>query len=553
MWIPKLQDLGFLAGMSSAVMAAAHADELTLLAKANRTLTPEIVRQVEKKLQGVCDYSDNPSFKKGNIPGGADPARHVLYTLQKMQVKAPSLVGLDKIRVIQSPANGDIKPGRLIGADESLTQTYSFYYTPKPGFLGEDRAVFEVDINGQKIRVGYVFHVGINEDMVCPLVSERDSNSNVTIQVPLDNRFLDQTEAVAMDTNLESWLALSQLQSYVAGLTGSSLDEMLNALFSDGSQAGGLINGVIIGGSSGKTNTYPNIRTVLNKLGFEYKSPAVKTLPSLQNFGPHYHHFHVYLQAPKAEKLGTNLLVATPTDALNLVANTAGRPLNVGLVRQIENRLSARCTTAQSDTKDYSTGYRPGNLSPDAHVLGQLKKLRIQAPSEIGFKDITLLVAPKHGTVKKVEVSPGNGYFDYIPNKRFAGEDKAVFEVLVNGYKIRVGYTIKVFADNNPNNPGNDCDDELDAYASNTPSDSMGISITLDNSFLNQTEVAAMDTNLESWLALSQLQSYVAGLTGSTFDFVDSTGQSISRTYSMQSTDSPHIAFFDNGNKASPS
>lgn len=233
MWIPNLQALSFLVGMTSTVMAAeplstAQVDESTLLAKATRKLTPGIARQVEKRLSAVCDYSDNPSFGIGNILGGANPGRNVAYVLEKLGVAAPHKIAADQIRIVQNPANGTLNPLRMVDLSigEGWPETMIYRYTPNPGFLGKDHALFEVEIDGQKIRVGYDFIVGINQDSDCPGDKETqlEDSPKTTIQVTLDNRFLDQTEGAGVDANLESWLAFTQLQNYVAGLSGSTFD-----------------------------------------------------------------------------------------------------------------------------------------------------------------------------------------------------------------------------------------------------------------------------------------------------------------------------------------
>ena len=61
----------------------------------------------------------------------------------------------------------------MVDVDEGWPETMIYEYTPDKGFLGEDRAVFEVEVEGYKIRVGYVFKVSkmLNQDTECPETS----------------------------------------------------------------------------------------------------------------------------------------------------------------------------------------------------------------------------------------------------------------------------------------------------------------------------------------------------------------------------------------------
>ena len=71
----------------------------------------------------------------------------------------PVTLGTSTTRVLQQPSNGRLifEADTYRGASEETEDIYS--YIPEDGYFGKDRAVFLVDINGQKVKVIYYFQV----------------------------------------------------------------------------------------------------------------------------------------------------------------------------------------------------------------------------------------------------------------------------------------------------------------------------------------------------------------------------------------------------------
>ena len=188
-----------------------------------------------------------------------------------------------------------------------------------------------------------------------------------------------------------------------------------------------------------------------------------------QNLGPHYHHFHVYLQPPTAKSINPNLLLASNVDVANTTESKlassgellakAKVKLTSQLAKKIEQALKRElelgglCSDANSDARSFTSGYEPGVADPQTYVEVSLKEHNITSPKVIDFSKIKIVQQPKHGRLATQIVNERNneGYFNYIPNKGYWGKDNAIFEVAVNQFKIRVEYQFNVGTDDSPN------------------------------------------------------------------------------------------------------
>lgn len=124
-----------------------------LMAAILKIITPAIIRKVNKELTNVCTSSENQTYIKDRNAhlGGFNPGLGVVNALKiKYGIDAKGAV---KTVVIQPPSHG--RMGVMDWDTQSFPDAQSevFLYIPDKGFLGEDRVVFEVTVNGQKFRV----------------------------------------------------------------------------------------------------------------------------------------------------------------------------------------------------------------------------------------------------------------------------------------------------------------------------------------------------------------------------------------------------------------
>ncbi len=322
--------------------------------------------------------------------------------------------------------------------------------------------------------------LGITTNYISSVIEKTFTGNNSTLTVKLANpgrwsiddaqKLLDKMIHDTKPKNLQN-LALADFFSlYAVTQNGASRDAIashisgstnkgaiLSALFGDGTQANGLINGVIIGGTNYQQNTYPDMRYALNKLGFRMNAvPKNNASPSVQNFAPHQTHFHIYLQPPKLKEIqdtnalmvadaGNTTALSRSSDAL-LLADAATKSITPEIVRKINHALTNTCTTSENPT--YSKNASLGELSPGYEVVASLKyKFGIDVT---GVVKATITQQPVHGKLAMIGLNdstfPGSSFeaFQYTPDKGYLGDDKVVFEVTVNGQKFRVSNVIKV-------------------------------------------------------------------------------------------------------------
>lgn len=272
------------------------------------------------------------------------------------------------------------------------------------------------------------------------------------------------------------------LAAHIQGSTNTS--KVLNALFGDGTQKGGLINGVIIGGTEGDKYTYPSMRYALSRLGFQgpqfnaqgaflgsgTTSPG--TMPSLANNSSHWHHFHIYLQPPQPVKIENTAMLHVAEAPVSERETTMAaaqkqnkfieKKLTPDIVRKIEklhHKDGYNCVEYTSDPND--PGFEStGRVIPGSLVFNQLKVYNIKLTTPITTR---VTQPPKHGTIvigdEKHPIYDrddsnkwGKAYselYRYVPNTAYLKshevyEDSVSFEVEVNGYKFRLNYVIDV-------------------------------------------------------------------------------------------------------------
>ena len=192
-------------------------DALKLAAAGVKTITPAIVRKIESEF--FCAASQNQSYIESGEAylGGMSPGFAVVNTLKvKYGIVAKGEV---KTVVTQPPSHGRVY---IVGQDNQsfpATPTEEFQYTPDKDFLGEDRVVFEVTVNGQKFRLNYVVrvvHGGFND--ACEPEGDYDRGVlepevHITLEgaVPLIN---ENTSADM--TARDSWYSAASLNAFLA-------------------------------------------------------------------------------------------------------------------------------------------------------------------------------------------------------------------------------------------------------------------------------------------------------------------------------------------------
>lgn len=132
-------------------------------------LTPAIVSKINKALTDTCTASENPTYTQNAALGGLSPGSSVVNTLRVKY--GISVTGEVKAVITQQPSHGKIAMIGMATRSFPGLSLEVFEYTPEKDFLGEDKAVFEVSVNGQKFRISYVIkvvHGGFNDACIPP-------------------------------------------------------------------------------------------------------------------------------------------------------------------------------------------------------------------------------------------------------------------------------------------------------------------------------------------------------------------------------------------------
>ncbi|MFY9259377.1 MAG: matrixin family metalloprotease [Gallionella sp.] len=137
---------------------------------------------------------------------------------------------------------------------------------------------------------------------------------------------------------------------------------------------------------------------------------------------------------------------ATSSDAL-MLADAAAKTITSEIVRKIERQFKNFCEPSENPSVETRKAHL-GGLSPGFSVVNALKvRYGIEVAGEV---KAVITRQPVHGKIAMIGFStqsfPGLSLeeFQYTPEKDFLGENKAVIEVIANGQKFRLSYTIKV-------------------------------------------------------------------------------------------------------------
>lgn len=96
--------------------------------------------------------------------------------------------------------------------------------------------------------------------------------------------------------------------------------------------------------------------------------------------------------------------------------------------------------TEQMDAEKIREGYY--SLSTRAYAMNIFSTEIDPVVLDYENAQVTVLQQPKHGTLSK-DLSPSKD-ITYYPDSRFIGNDKVIFLVNIEGYKIKVVHSIKV-------------------------------------------------------------------------------------------------------------
>jgi hypothetical protein len=189
-------------------------------------------------------------------------------------------------------------------------------------------------------------------------------------------------------------------------------------------------------------------------MGFRVAStPTWNTMPTVKNGGPHYNHYHIYLQPPKVSVLTPpKALMASAVNPLNVAnasSSKAVQKISPDIVRKIERETLKECAEAENQSSKERLGIPGGDMGPARSVLALLKfNYHIEPVGEVVS---TIIRSPSHGTVVRVDGRnpsyPHVPKFDdyvYSPAPNFYGTDHVDFQVTVNGKTFRVSYKINV-------------------------------------------------------------------------------------------------------------
>lgn len=133
------------------------------LQPAAKALAPSVVRQIEKQTRNQCEVlgTRDGRFNNELTVGLASPGGRIGEALVAKGLELPPEF---PTRIVRAPANGTLARGSneysgvYRGRERPFTSP-DFTYTPNKGFIGTDRASFEVDVGGRMFVVNYTFRV----------------------------------------------------------------------------------------------------------------------------------------------------------------------------------------------------------------------------------------------------------------------------------------------------------------------------------------------------------------------------------------------------------
>src|SRR5258706_6505462 len=108
---------------------------------------------------GVCSLVENPIRKQGNSYSAVNSVTPLVAAQVYFQnIEHREILGSGVVTVFRNPDRGTLEP--------VVSEPGIYWYLPKPGFFGPDRASFLVEVSGRKIRTDYFFRVldGVADD-----------------------------------------------------------------------------------------------------------------------------------------------------------------------------------------------------------------------------------------------------------------------------------------------------------------------------------------------------------------------------------------------------
>jgi hypothetical protein len=112
---------------------------------------------------GICQAIENPphpDYPQGSAVNSMQPVGELRQYFRKQEKQ--KLEGPSTVNVLEMPKHGELKDqGTFVITHGAKVDTgeRGYSYLPSPGYLGDDRAVLQVEIAGMKIKVVYSFHV----------------------------------------------------------------------------------------------------------------------------------------------------------------------------------------------------------------------------------------------------------------------------------------------------------------------------------------------------------------------------------------------------------
>ena len=118
---------------------------------------PESGKALKERVMGIClPVSYRASDTEPGIGMGADfpqvGAKDYFGLYEKRQMPLPD--GVEDVQVIYTPKHGSVEPYK-----RPWDEFMGWRYVPNPGYEGQDRVEYRVNVDGQPVRLVYFIHV----------------------------------------------------------------------------------------------------------------------------------------------------------------------------------------------------------------------------------------------------------------------------------------------------------------------------------------------------------------------------------------------------------
>ena len=340
-----------------------------------------------------------------------------------------------------------------------------------------------------------------------------------------------------------------ELEVSTAERSAADVNRVRTALFGDGSAVGNLIQSAWIGGNA-NTNTWPQIRSVLDQLGI-----------SNRNMNPHEHHFHVDFRTPVRLPLTTRLLTTDvaiiPFDNVrsdssrSLLLSNAQQffdqemgaavmiPVNIPEVPPSDAMLPVifvqadasmistaalpgktltvgHCVVYSSSTAPDDTPYGSGPVAEAAMALNRVfgrKMIDLDNPVKA---EATVVSQPTHGKLMLNKFPDGGTTYDYRSNIGYLGKETFTLLVKIEGQPpVKIIYFFKI-VDGGPD------DAQIKQYCGTTKIKFWKIS--------QSGEPDALTGDLPAWQRNATLSALIASAQQSLVGFTDLPGTALGQT-----------------------